>query len=170
MKAARKEIYSYQSNSFKQSLKIGEVAELSGIGIEALRFYERSGLIGTPARAVNGYRMYHPSVINRLEFIKKAQVLGFSLDEIRTIIKESKSGESPCEEVREIVRVRLKEMSEQMRRMRRYHRELTAALADWDEQGTTEGDICGFIENSMLEAEPADVARALTGKSSRKKK
>lgn len=116
MKAARKEIYSNQSKSFNQSLKIGEVAELSGIGIEALRFYERSGLLGAPARAANGYRMYHPSVISRLEFIKKAQVLGFLLDEIRTVIKESKSGESPCEEVREIVRARLKEMSEQMRR------------------------------------------------------
>ena len=168
MKTARKEVYSNQTYSSHPSLKIGEVAELSGVGIEALRFYERSGLLGTPARAANGYRMYKPSVLKRLEFIKKAQILGFSLDEIKRIIAESESGESPCEEVREIVRERLKEMSEQLRRMRRYHKELTAALVNWDEQGTAEGDICGFIEDSTMEAEPTDVARVLAGRKNRK--
>lgn len=64
------------------SLKIGEVAKASGIGIEALRFYERSGLLGKPARASSGYRMYDEKVLDRLAFIKKAQTLGFTLDEI----------------------------------------------------------------------------------------
>lgn len=78
-----------------------------GIVIEALRFYERSGLLGIPARTASGYRAYDAGVINRLTFIRKAQTLGFSLDEIRRIIAESKAGESPCEEVREVVRQRL---------------------------------------------------------------
>ncbi len=64
-------------------LKIGEVAKLSGIGIEALRFYERSGLLGRPGRTQSGYRVYEAAVLQRLDFINRAQVLGFSLDEIK---------------------------------------------------------------------------------------
>ncbi len=64
-------------------LKIGEVAKLSGIGIEALRFYERSGLLGRPGRTQSGYRVYEAAVLQRLHFIERAQVLGFSLDEIK---------------------------------------------------------------------------------------
>jgi len=100
-------------------LKIGEVAKRSGVGIEALRFYERSGLLGPPARTQSGYRMYEPEVLERLDFIKRAQVLGFSLDEIRQIITEKEGGQSPCEAVRDIVRQRLGELDEHMKEMRR---------------------------------------------------
>ncbi len=57
------------------SLKIGEVSQASGIGIEALRFYERSGLLGIPARTASGYRAYDAGVLDRLTFIRKAQTL-----------------------------------------------------------------------------------------------
>lgn len=136
------------------SLKIGEVSQASGIGIEALRFYERSGLLGKPARTASGYRAYDVGVLARLAFIRKAQTLGFSLDEIRRIIDESKAGESPCEEVREIVRRRLSELDERLREMRRYRKELSATLAVWDTQeGDADGDICGLIEGTDLESE-----------------
>lgn len=129
-------------------LKIGEVAKLSGIGIEALRFYERSGLLGRPDRTQSGYRMYDPDVLERLDFIKRAQVLGFSLDEIKQIISEKQTGQSPCEAVREIVRSRLEDLDEHMREMRRYRNELAATLAEWDKTGAVEGHICGLIEGS----------------------
>ena len=170
MKLAHKQAYSNQVDTMHPSLKIGEVSQLSGIGIEALRFYERSGLLGKPARSRSGYRLYDKSVIDRLEFIKKAQALGFSLDEIRHIISESESGQSPCEEVREIVHRRLQELDERLRQMRRYRRELIATIAEWDEQGTAEGDICGLIENSEIETEQTVAAPVLQPKSSRSKK
>jgi MerR family mercuric resistance operon transcriptional regulator len=56
-------------------LKIGDVSKLSGIGIEALRFYEKSGLLDKPARTYSGYRMYTPEILERLKFIKQAQAL-----------------------------------------------------------------------------------------------
>ena len=153
MKTARKQ------NNFNQtvmlrhsSLKIGEVSLASGIGIEALRFYERSGILGKPARTASGYRLYDADVLDRLAFIKKAQTLGFSLDEIRRIIAESKTGECPCEEVREIVRRRLQELDERLREMRRYRKELAATLFVWDEQGTAAGDICGLIEGTQMKS------------------
>ncbi|MGH9932607.1 MAG: MerR family DNA-binding protein [Pyrinomonadaceae bacterium] len=131
-------------------LKIGEVAKVSRLGVEALRFYERSGLLGRPARTQSGYRMYDPEVLERLDFIKRAQVLGFSLDEIKQIIAEKQAGERPCEAVRDIVRARLNELDERMREMRRYRRELAITLAEWDKAGAVEGHICGLIEGSNL--------------------
>lgn len=131
-------------------LKIGEVAKLSGVGIEALRFYERSGLLGRPSRTQRGYRLYDPEVLERLDFIKRAQVLGFSLDEIRQIISEKEAGESPCEAVRDIVRARLQELDEHMREMRRYRNELAVTLAEWDKTGSIDGHVCGLIEGSQI--------------------
>lgn len=131
-------------------LKIGEVAKRSGVGIEALRFYERQGLLGQPARTDSGYRMYDSTVLERLEFIKQAQVLGFSLTEISRIIAEKDAGQSPCAEVREIVRLRLEEIDQRLKEMKRYRRELAAALRDWDETGDVDGHVCGLIEGVKM--------------------
>lgn len=139
----------------RQALKIGEVAKLSGVGIEALRFYEKSGLLDRPARTEGGYRLYTEETLERLAFIRRAQVLGFSLAEIRQIIAERHSGASPCAHVREIVRRRLKELDERMAEMRRYRRELAGALEEWDAAGDTEGHICGLIEGTEIEHAPA---------------
>lgn len=131
-------------------LKIGEVSKQSGIGIETLRFYERQGLLGAPARTESGYRMYESGVLERLEFIKRAQVLGFSLAEIARIISEKDAGQSPCREVREIVRSRLEEIDERLKEMKRYRRELAATLKGWDETGDAEGHVCGLIEGAKM--------------------
>lgn len=133
-----------------RSLRIGEVAEMSGIGVEALRFYERSGLLSRPGRTGGGYRVYGEEVLERLAFIKQAQALGFTLDEIRQIITESEAGRAPCGRVREIVRRRLAELDERMREMRRYRKELSEALSQWDRTGDVKGHICGLIEGSHL--------------------
>lgn len=134
----------------RPALKIGEVSKRSSIGVEALRFYERGGLLGRPARTTSGYRMYDPEVLERLDFIRRAQVLGFSLEEIKQVINEKRSGQSPCAEVREIVRRRLRELDARMIEMKRYRRELAAALAEWDESGDVEGHVCGLIEGTDL--------------------
>lgn len=139
------------ANDDRASLKIGEVAKLTGIGIEALRFYERSGLLGRPGRTQSGYRAYDEAVLVRLDFIKRAQVLGFSLDEIKRIIVDKQAGRSPCLEVREIVRQRLEELDERMKEMRRYRRELGTALAQWEETGELDGHVCGLIERTEIE-------------------
>lgn len=136
------------------TLKIGEVSQASGIGIEALRFYERSGLLGKPVRSMSGYRLYDEGVLERLSFIKKAQTLGFSLDEIKSIIKDAQSGAIPCDDVREIVRRRLSELDERMREMRRYRKELAQTLEDWDKVGRAPGHICGLIEATEIENPP----------------
>ena len=131
-------------------IKIGEVSKLSGTGIETLRFYEKSGLLDRPHRTGSGYRLYDAEVLDRLAFIKRAQVLGFSLDEIKRIIAEKRAGQSPCREVREIVRQRLGELDERLAQMRRYRKELAEALTEWEKAGDSEGHICGLIEGTTI--------------------
>lgn len=135
----------------RRMLKIGEVSRRSGVGVEALRFYEKGGLLDGPSRTFSGHRVYGEEVLERLAFIKRAQALGFSLDEIRRIIDDARKGESPCDEVREIVRRRVAELDERLRELRRYRRELKATLEEWDEVGHAPGHICGLIEGSHVE-------------------
>ena len=139
-----------ETTSGKQ-LKIGEVSRRTGIGIEALRFYEKSGLLDRPGRTYSGYRLYDEGVLERLAFVKKAQLLGFTLDEIKQLIDHKSKGESPCAEVRGIVKVRLEELNERIEQMVLYRDELTAALAEWEETGEADGHVCGLIEGSHIE-------------------
>lgn len=135
-----------------QNLRIGEVAAASGVGVEALRFYERRGLLGRPARTLAGYRAYTAEVLERLAFIKRAQAIGFSLDEIGEILSMRESGQTPCLEVRAAARRKLAELDERLRQMRRYRTELARLLNDWDERGIEEGKFCGLIEGSDLKS------------------
>jgi MerR family copper efflux transcriptional regulator len=130
----------------RRMLKIGEVSRQSGIGVEALRFYEKSGLLERPSRTYGGYRVYGAEVLERLAFIKRAQALGFSLEEIRRIIDDARKGESPCTEVREIVRRRMAELDERLRELHLYREELKGTLEEWDKVGRAPGHICGLIE------------------------
>ena len=155
-----------KSTEPKQSrlLRIGEVSKQSGIGVETLRFYEKLGLLGRPARTSSGYRLYDSEALERLDFIKRAQVLGFSLAEIARIIAEKQAGQSPCAEVRDIVRARLKELDERMKDMQRYRKELTAALDEWERTGDKEGHVCGLIEGTTIKRAMASPPTLKRGK------
>jgi DNA-binding transcriptional MerR regulator len=144
-----------------EGLKIGEVSKRSGVGIEALRFYEKSGLLDRPRRTESGYRVYDESVLERLAFIKKAQVLGFTLDEIRELIAHKRRGENPCGEVRSIVKGRLKDLDERIAQMTQYRDELSAALKEWEKTKERAGHVCGLIETSHIEhpVEPRRVGK-----------
>ncbi len=145
-------------------LKIGEVSKRSGIGIETLRFYEKQGLLRHATRTQGNYRLYSADALERLEFIKRAQMLGFTLAEIAQIIREKEAGKSPCVHVREIVRRKLAELDERLKEMRRYRNELAAALAEWDETGEEAGEVCGLIEHTEMAATLPEARRLKGGK------
>ena len=67
------------------TMRIGEVAQQGGLTVEALRYYERMGLLPTPPRSSGGLRRYRPDVLDRVRFIKQAQTLGLSLKEIQQL-------------------------------------------------------------------------------------
>ena len=130
----------------KSYLKIGEIARESGVGVEALRFYESRGLIEPATRTESGYRLYDADVLSRLNFIKKAQSIGFTLDEISHIITDSAHGHSPCADVRRLAAEKLAALEERIRQLQRYRRELRETVDAWERQGQAEGEVCGLIE------------------------
>jgi MerR family mercuric resistance operon transcriptional regulator len=67
-------------------LKIGQVAQLGGVNLEAVRYYERQGFLDLPPRLASGYRMFPDDTVARIRFIKRAQELGFSLVEIKELL------------------------------------------------------------------------------------
>ncbi len=71
----------------QKSLTIGRVAELSGVNVETIRYYQRFGIITEPKKPLEGYRIYPEATINRIIFIKRAQQLGFSLKEIAELLE-----------------------------------------------------------------------------------
>ena len=135
----------------RRMLKIGAVSKRSGIGIETLRFYEKADLLDKPARTFSGYRVYGEEVLDRLAFIGRAQALGFTLVEIKRLVDDAQKGDSPCGEVREIVRKRMEEIDERLRELHHHRKELRHTLKDWDKVERVPGRICGLIEGSKVE-------------------
>ncbi len=70
----------------QQTFSIGKLAKMTQVTIDSIRFYERRGLIAEPKRTESNYRRYTLDTASRLRFIKKAQKLGFSLDEIKDLL------------------------------------------------------------------------------------
>jgi len=132
-------------------MKIGEVSKKTGVGIEALRFYEKSGLLERPKRTQSGYRLYPAETLERIAFIKQAQTLGFSLEEINHLIGLKRKGESPCSEAREVIRKRLDALNEKIAQLITYRDEVTEALKEWDAKERVDGHVCGLIEASHIQ-------------------
>ncbi len=80
-------------------MTIGEVAERAGVNVQTVRYYERRGLLSEPPRSQSGYRQYKPEVVTRIQFIKRAQLLGFSLIEIIELLSLRVSSGTNCDEV-----------------------------------------------------------------------
>jgi Hg(II)-responsive transcriptional regulator len=125
-------------------MKIGEVAKAAGIGIDAVRFYEREGLIPEPARRPSGYRMYSPDVVLSLRFIKRAKELGFSLKEISELLSLETAAEATAADVRKLAETKLADIEERIRALQRMRRALRKATESCTGQGPTSG--CSILQ------------------------
>jgi MerR family mercuric resistance operon transcriptional regulator len=100
-------------------LRIGQVAELAGVGIPTLRFYEKEGLIPAPERRSSGYREYKPEVVRRVRFIRRAKELGFTLKEIQELLSIRTSSPQTCEEIRSQVKAKTRDIEERIASLER---------------------------------------------------
>ena len=96
------------------SLKIGELAKVTGTKVVTVRYYERIGLLPPPARTAGNYRAYDPLHLERLRFIRRCRDLGFTLDQIRDLLRLSSQEGKSCEEVDEIAAAHLAETEEKI--------------------------------------------------------
>lgn len=83
-------------------LFIGQIADQSGIPIRTIRYYETLGLLKSSGRTEGGFRQFSPEVLTRLAFIKRAQSLDLSLEEIREILLVYDQGQLPCGEIKKL--------------------------------------------------------------------
>jgi len=97
-------------------MKIGEVAKLSGTGIETIRYYEREGLLLEPERRPSGYRQYDEATVERLEYIRRAKELGFTLAEIKEILELSFAA-SNCEHIRQRAEAKITDIESKIRNL-----------------------------------------------------
>ncbi len=116
-------------------LKIGEVAIRSGIPVKTIRYYEDIGLLkSTVQRSESGYRLFGSQVLNRLAFIKRAQSLGLSLNEIQDILNVHDSGQLPCGAVKEHLEAKVEAISKQIESLEILRADLQGLLSGWEEQ------------------------------------
>jgi len=106
-------------------MSIGELAGRANVHLETIRYYERAGVMPEPPRLPSGHRTFDQSALGRLRFIKRAQELGYSLAEIREILRLRAHPEQRCGDVCRQARQKLKEVNEKIRRLRSIKRALT---------------------------------------------
>jgi DNA-binding transcriptional MerR regulator len=114
------------------SLSSGKLAELAGVSRDTLRHYERKGVLSRPLRGHNGYRQYPPEALQRVQLVRRALAVGFTLDELSRVLKVRDSGGAPCEEVRKIAAQKLVDVQEQLRELTALRNDLQETLRDWD--------------------------------------
>jgi MerR family mercuric resistance operon transcriptional regulator len=83
-------------------LAIGALSRHTGCQVETIRYYERVGLLPPPARSAGGYRLYAAPHFSRLTFIRRARALGFSLEEVRRLLRLADERQRPCAEARAV--------------------------------------------------------------------
>jgi MerR family transcriptional regulator, copper efflux regulator len=132
-------------------LLIGELAERAGVSTPTIRYYESVGLLESPARTASGYRRYSAGAVDTVRFIKKAQSLGFSLDEIGEILTLSRSGQVPCSHVVSLGRQHLAAVDERIRQLTAFRDQFASELTRWDSQ-TKDASACGALCQLIAEA------------------
>jgi DNA-binding transcriptional MerR regulator len=133
-------------------VKIGELAKKASVGIQTIRFYERQGLLPDPGRTDSGYRRYTEAHLKQLRFIRQAKALGFSLEEIRDILRMRGRGQCPCGKVISLAERHLQSVESQIRRLEDFRRELSKALKQWMRSGARQVSadaFCVLIERTM---------------------
>ena len=109
------------------ALRIGEVALRSGVSIDTVRYYERRRLLPAAPRTKGGFRLFAPETVERVQFIRQAQELGFSLDEIGELL--TTGGAKECRRVRDHLKLKLTEVDERIRSMQDFRKTLARHLA-----------------------------------------
>ncbi|MFI7063775.1 MerR family transcriptional regulator [Kribbella sp. NPDC050124] len=113
-------------------MRTGELAGRAGVNIETVRYYERRGLLSEPRRTPGGYRDYPAASVELLRFIKRAQELGFTLDEIEELVHLDSGGPDSCDAARALAEHRRDDLAARIRDLQSMHDSLAALVATCD--------------------------------------
>lgn len=105
--------------------QIGELSARSGLTPDALRYYERLGLLPSPPRTAGGFRLYSHGTLQRLGFIKQAQTLGLTLQEIRELVSyRDRGGVRRCQRVRDLLKTKVTDLDAKLAELQEFRRTL----------------------------------------------
>ncbi len=137
------------------NLTIGQLAKQAGVKPDTVRFYEKEGLLAKPARTTAGYRVYDEAAVKQLRFIKQAQSLGFSLQEVKRILNLRGEGKTTCRCVLAIAEATLGETETKLKELQAFRDALKQHVEHWRTQSKAgsrmAAEFCSLIESS---AEP----------------
>lgn len=131
------------SEARSELLRIGQIARAAGVGVDTVRFYERRGLLPRVQRSNSGYRLYPPQTVTRLSFIRRAKDLGFSLDEVASLLMLQDTGGSKSD-VKAITHRKLEAISAKIEDLTRMRDVLQQLDNDCSGRGNVKG--CPIIE------------------------
>jgi DNA-binding transcriptional MerR regulator len=114
------------------ALRIGEVAERTGVSVDTIRHYERLGLLPKAARTSAGYRQYSPSAVERVRLVRHALRFGFSLRDIAGFLRVRASGGQPCRDVRAAAERILTAVDQRIAELTAARTDMVQTLRNWD--------------------------------------
>ncbi len=123
-------------------LTIGRLARAAGVNVETVRYYQRVGLLEEPPRPAGGYRTYPPDTVERIRFIKRAQKLGFRLQEIRELLELD---ETSCRDVQQRARRKREQIDRQIADLQALRNTLDTLIRTCEERG--ESRACPIVES-----------------------
>jgi MerR family transcriptional regulator, copper efflux regulator len=118
-------------------LKSSDLARLAKVNLESLRYYEREGLLPTPARTASGYRQYDQADVKRVRFIKKTQALGFSLKEIRELLALRQNTHTNAADIRQVTLQKLHDIDNRVAELQRIRQALEQLISCCHGEGPT---------------------------------
>src|SRR5712692_9771105 len=136
----------------RAEFRIGEVATRAGVSVDTLRYYEKLKLLPRAQRSAGGFRLFGPESIERIQFIKHAQELGLSLDEIKGLL--ATGGADECRKVRDLLQRKLTELDERLKAMKSFRRVLAKHLAACEGELRQHGEsaCCPVVAGSKQKA------------------
>lgn len=131
------------------SLHVADLARLAGVTPATVRYYSRIGLLSPSREPENGYRCFSAQDTRRVMFIRRAQSLGLTISDIKTLLECIDQGEVPCHRVRALVENRLRSVQDQLEQLKETEARISQALTSWQDMADevpAEGELCPLID------------------------
>lgn len=129
-----------------------DLARQAEVTPDTVRHYVRIGLLSPEENPHNGYKIFDQDDIKKVQFVRQAKNLGFTLTEIGKILEQSTKGDSPCPQVREIIQRRIIENRTKLKAMNALQKRMESALKQWEsmpDDFSGNGSVCHLIESFM---------------------
>ena len=127
----------------------GELARLAGVSVDTLHHYEAKGVLPRPARQANAYRAYSAEALDRVQLVRRALAIGFTLDELARILSIRDSGGAPCRKVRVMAGEKLQQLEKRIEELCALRDQMKNMMTEWDAKldGTADSTRAYLLES-----------------------